>query len=62
MDGYKNEIVDYLQVCKNARSKIHQSVNPSFDYNTEYAKDNCYRDVPAGDSSMPLACNLLEIG
>ena len=53
MDEYKRGIVDYPQVCKNARIKIYQSINSSFDYNTEYAKDNWYRDVPAGDSSMP---------
>ena len=52
IDEYKNGIVDYPQACKNARIKICQSVNPSFDYDAEYAKDNCYRDVPAVDSSL----------
>ena len=52
IDEYKNGIVDYPQSCKNARIKIYQSVNPTFDYDTEYAKDSCYRDVPAVDSSI----------
>ena len=52
IDEYKNGIVDYPQACKNARIKIYQSVNPAFDYDTEYAKDNCYRAVPAVDSSL----------
>ena len=50
MYGYKRGIVDYPQVCKNARSRIYQSVNSSFDYVAEYAKDHYYRDVPAVDS------------
>ena len=49
---YKNGIVDYPQACKNARIKIYQSVNPLFDYDAEYAKDNCYRNIPAVDSSL----------
>ena len=52
IDDYKNGIIDYPQACKNARNKIYQSVNSAFDYNTEYAKDNCYRDVPAVDSRL----------
>lgn len=52
IDEYKDGIVDYPQACKNARIKICQSVNPAFDYDTEYVKDNCYRDVPAVDSSL----------
>lgn len=52
IDEYKDGMVDYPQACKNARIKICQSVNPSFDYVAEYAKDNCYGDVPAVDSSL----------
>ena len=52
IDEYKNGIIYYPQACKNARIKIYQSVNPSFDYDAEYAKDNCYGDVPAVDSSL----------
>ena len=52
IEKYKNGILDYSQACKNARIKICQSVNPSFDYDAEYAKDSCYRDIPAVDSSL----------
>ena len=52
IDEYKNGIIYYPQACKNARIKIYQSVNPSFDYDAEYVKDNCYRDVPAVDSNL----------
>lgn len=52
IDEYKNGTIYYPQACKNARIKIYQSVNPSLDYDAEYAKDNCYGDVPAVDSSL----------
>ena len=52
IEEYKNGSIDYPQACKNAHIKICQSVNPTFNYVTEFAKDSCYRDVPAVDSAM----------
>ena len=53
IDDYKNGIIDYTQACRNAYIKICQSsVNPTFNYEVEFAKDSCYRDIPAVDGSM----------
>ena len=52
IDEYKNGIIDYPQACKNAHIKICQSVNSTFNYETEFAKDSCYRDIPAVDSIL----------
>ena len=49
---FQNGTLEYQQACKNAREKIYQSVNSSFNYDAEYAKDSCYRDIPTVDSSM----------
>ena len=52
INDYKNDIINYQQACKNAHIKICQSVNPTFNYETELAKDSCYRGIPAVDSSL----------
>ena len=50
IEDYRNGLIDYTQACKNAHIKFHQSTNSTFDYEAEYAKDSCYRDIPAVDS------------
>ena len=52
IDDYKNGITDYTQACRNAYIKTCQSVNPTFNYDVEFAKDSCYRYIPAVDSGM----------
>lgn len=52
IDEYKNGIIDYPQACKSARIRIYQSGNSLFDYDAEFEKDSCYRDIPAVDSSL----------
>ena len=58
---FKNGTLDYQQACKNAREKIYQSVNSSFNYDAEYAKDSCYRDIPAVDSSLFIIARKLIV-
>ena len=52
IEDYKNGIIDYTQACRNAYIKICQSVKPTLNYEVEFAKDSCYRDIPAVDSGM----------
>lgn len=52
IEDYKNGKIDYIKACFNARVKIYQSVNPSFNPDVEFAKDTCYRDMPAVDSAL----------
>ncbi len=49
---YQNDEIDYDKACFEARVKIYQSVNPSFDPDIEFAKDTCYRDIPSIDNSL----------
>ncbi len=49
---YQNGEIDYENACFEARVKIYQSVNPSFNPNIEFAKDSCYRDIPAVDGGL----------
>lgn len=49
---YTNVEIDYATAEKLSREKIYQSINPNFDFETEMAKDSCYRDIPAVDSSL----------
>lgn len=57
---YKNGEIDYDKACFDARVKIYQSVNPSFNPDVEFAIDSCYRDIPAVDTSLfAIARNLL---
>ncbi len=49
---YKNGEIDYDKACFECRVKIYQSVNPSFNPDAEFAKDSCYRDIPAVDTSL----------
>ena len=49
---YQNGEIDYNKACFDARVKIYQSVNPSFNPDIEFAKDSCYRDIPSVDNSL----------
>ena len=52
IENYKNEKYDYDTACFEARIKIYQSINPNFNPDVEFAKDTCYRDIPACDNSL----------
>ena len=49
---YVNGEIDYDTAVKSSYIKIYQSVNPSFNSDEEFAKDTCYRDIPAVDSAL----------
>lgn len=49
---YANGEIDYTKAEFNARVKIYQSVNSAFNPDEEFAKDSCYRDIPAVDNGM----------
>ena len=44
--------IDYPTAVKNSYEKLYQSVNPSFNYDEEFSKDSCYRDIPAVNGSI----------
>ena len=49
---YANGEIDYTQAGFNARLKAHQSVNPAFNADVEFAKDTCYRDIPSVGNNL----------
>ena len=49
---YKLGRIDYNEAKKRAYEKIYQSVDASFDYDTEFAKDTCYRNILSVDNSI----------
>ncbi len=49
---YQNGEIDYKKACFESKVKNYQSVNPSFNPDLEFAKDTCYRDIPAVDTSL----------
>ena len=49
---YANGEIDYTKAEFNARVKLYQSVNPTFNPDEEFAKDTCYRDIPPIDNGM----------
>lgn len=51
---------DYNEAQKEAYIKIYQSVDPSFNYDEQFALDTCYRDIPAvGIEKFTIARKLL---
>ena len=52
LEEYKLGKIDYIEAKKRAYEKIYQSVDSSFDYDTEFAKDTCYQNVPSVDNSL----------
>ena len=58
---YQNGKIDYEKACFEARVKIYQSVNPSFNPDVEYMKDPIYRDIPSVDNSLFIIARKLLI-
>ena len=52
LEEYKFGRMDYNEAKKRAYEKIYQSVDASFDYDIEFAKDTCYRNIPSVDNSL----------
>ena len=52
IEDYKTGKITYAEAEFNARTKIYQSVNPSFNPDVEYMKDPIYRDIPSVDNSL----------
>ena len=52
LEEYKLSRMDYNEAKKRAYEKIYQSIDASFDYDIEFAKDTCYRNIPSIDNSL----------
>ena len=52
IEDYKYCKITYAEAEFNARTKIYQSVNPSFNPDIEYMKDPMSRDIPSVDNSL----------
>ena len=52
LEEYRCGRMDYDEAKKRAYEKIYQSVDSSFDYDTEFVKDTCYRNIPSVDNSL----------
>lgn len=52
IEDYKAGKITYAEAEFNARVKIYQSINPSFNPDIEFAKDPIYRDIPPVDNSL----------
>ena len=52
IEDYKSGKITYAEAEFNARNKIYQSVNPSFNPDIEYMKDPLSRDIPSVDNSL----------
>ena len=52
LEEYKLGRMDYDEAKKRAYEKIYQAVDASFDYDREFAKDTCYRNIPSVDNSL----------
>ena len=52
IEDYKSGKITYAEAEFNARTKIYQSVNPTFNPDVEYMKDLIYRDIPSVDNSL----------
>ena len=52
IEDYKSGKTTYAEAEFNARTKIYQSVNPSFNPDVEYMKDPMSRDIPSVDNSL----------
>ena len=52
IEDYKSGKISYAEAEFNARTKIYQSVNPSFNPDVEYMKDPMSRDIPSVDNSL----------
>ena len=61
IEDYKSCKITYAEAAFNARVKIYQSVNPSFDPDVEYIRDPIYRDIPSVDNSLFILARKLLI-
>ena len=52
IEDYKTGKIAHTEAEFNARVKIYQSINPSFNPDVEFAKDPIYRDIPLVDNSL----------
>ena len=52
IEDFKSGKITYAEAEFNARNRIYQSVNPSFNPNVEYMKDPLSRDIPSVDNSL----------
>ena len=52
IEDYKSGKITYAEAEFNARNRIYQSVNPSFNPDVEYMKDPIYRDIPSVNNSL----------
>ena len=52
IEDYKSGKITYAEAEFNARTKIYQSLNPSFNPNVDYMKDPLSRDIPSVDNSL----------
>ena len=52
IEDYKAGKKTYTEAEFNARVKIYQSINPSFNPDVEFARDPIYRDIPPLDNSL----------
>ena len=52
IEDYKDGKITYAEAELNARVKIYQSINPSFNPDIEFVKDPIYRDIPPVDNSL----------
>ncbi|MBO5020793.1 MAG: hypothetical protein J6D52_09025, partial [Clostridia bacterium] len=52
IEDYKSGKITYAEAEFNARTRIYQSVNPSFNPDVEYMKDPLSRDIPSVDNSL----------
>jgi len=52
LEEYKLGKIDYIEAKKRSYEKIYQSGDASFDYDAEFAKDTCYRNIPSVDNSL----------
>ena len=61
IEDYKSGKITYAEAEFNARNKIYQSVNPSFNPDVEYMKDPLSRDIPSVDNSLFILARKLLI-
>ena len=52
IEDYKSGKITYAEAEFNARNRIYQSVNPSFNPDVEYMKDPLSRDIPSVDNGL----------
>ncbi len=63
IEDYKSGKITHTEAEFNARNRIYQSVNPSFNPNVESMKDPLSKDIPSVDNSLFILARklILEI-